>query len=159
MSSASRTDHDALYHRLFSQPGVVAQFLREFVGGPAGADIDLADLDLDRMERLNAKFHAETGQRRDGDMIWRIPRRDGHDAYLVLLLEFQSTSDHYMALRVLTYASLVWQQLVSEQRLLSDGKLPPVMPVVLYNGERRWRAPVAVRELVGLPAGSRLWRW
>ena len=94
-------DHDALYHRLFSHPDMVAQLLREFVAGPW-----LDDLDLDGMERQNAKFHAATGERREGDMVWRIPRRGGGDTYLVLLLEFQSTPDHWMALRVLVYAGL-----------------------------------------------------
>ena len=75
-------DHDALYHRLFSHPGMVAQLLREFVAGPW-----LDDLDLDRMERLNAKFHADTTERRDGDMIWRMPRHGGGDTYLVRIVE------------------------------------------------------------------------
>jgi hypothetical protein len=48
---------------------------------------------------------------------------------------------------------------VAERRLVSDGKLPPLLPVVLYNGDARWRAPAAVRDLVGLPEASRLWRW
>jgi hypothetical protein len=90
-------DHDSLYHRLFGHPDMVAQLLREFVAGPW-----LDDLDLEGMTRENAKFHTATGDRREGDMIWRIPRRDGGDTYLVLLLEFQSTSDHWMALRVLS---------------------------------------------------------
>ena len=47
-------DHDGLYHRLFSDPRIVAQLLREFVAGPW-----LDDLDLDAMERLNAKLHAD----------------------------------------------------------------------------------------------------
>jgi predicted transposase YdaD len=154
MATASSPDHDALYQRLFSHPGVVAQLLRGFVDSPW-----LADLDLEGMERLNTKFHADTGQRREGDMIWRIPRRDGQDAYLVLLLEFQSTSDHYMALRVLNYAALLWQQLAREERLAPNGALPPLLPVVLYNGDAPWRAPVAVRDLVGLPKLSPLWHW
>jgi hypothetical protein len=147
-------DHDTVYHRLFSHPGMVAQLLREFVAGPW-----LDDLDLDGMERLNAKFHAETSERREGDMIWRIPRRGGGDTYLVLLLEFQSTPNHWMALRALVYAGLLWQQLVREQRLPLDGRLPPVLPVVVYNGDRRWAAPLALHELVGLPENSPLWRW
>ena len=113
-------DHDKLHHRLFDHPGMVAQLLHEFVAGPW-----LDDLDLEGMERLNARFHAETGKRREGDMVWRIPRRDGSDTYLVLLLEFQSTPDPWMALRVLVYASLLWQQLVDEKRLPPDGRLPP----------------------------------
>ncbi len=128
---------------------MVAQLLREFVGGPGGAGIDLADLDLDGMKRLNAKFHADTGQRREGDMIWRIPRHDGSDTFLLLLLEFQSTSDQYMALRVLTYAGLLWQQLVSEGELGSGGKLPPQLPLVVYNGEARWRRGTLAARHVG----------
>lgn len=133
---------------------MVAQLLREFVAGPW-----LDELDLDGMARLNAKFHAATGDRREGDMIWRIPRRDGGDTYLVLLLEFQSTPDPWMALRMLVYASLLWQQLLTEKSSLPDGRLPPILPVVLYNGDRRWAAPLALRDLVGLAEGSPLWQW
>jgi hypothetical protein len=154
MAPPGRPDHDGLYHRLFSDPAVTAQLLTTFV---RGAWLD--DLDLDGMERLNAKFHADTGERREGDMVWRIPRRDGEDTYLLLLLEFQSSTDQYMALRVLTYASLLWQQLAAEQRLMPGGKLPPILPVVLHSGDTQWRAPVALRDLIGLPEGSSLWPW
>jgi hypothetical protein len=133
---------------------VVAQLLRGFAGA-----IALGDFELEGMERLNTKFHAATGHRREGDMIWRIPRKGGGEAYLVLLLEFQSTSDYFMALRVLAYAALLWQQLVREKRLMEGAKLPPLLPVVLFNGRDGWRAPFAVRELVGLEGQSLLWRW
>jgi hypothetical protein len=148
------SDHDSLYHRFFSDPAIVAQLLREFVPG-----LWLEGLDLGGLERLNTKFHAETGERREADLVWRIPRQEGGDAYLMLLLEFQSTSDPWMALRMLVYAGLLWQQLVREQRLLPDGRLPPILPIVLYNGDPSWRAPVDLRDLVGLPDGSPLWRW
>jgi hypothetical protein len=57
MTTASRSDHDARYQRLFSHPGVVAQLLRSFVDGPW-----LTGLDLEAMERLN------------GAPFWRIAR-------------------------------------------------------------------------------------
>jgi hypothetical protein len=152
--TTAKLDHDALYHRLFSDPAVVAQLLREFVAGPW-----LDGLELDGLERLNTKFHADTGERREGDLVWRIPRREGGDAYVMLLLEFQSTPDPWMALRMLVYAGLLWQQLVREQRLTPDGKLPPILPVVLYNGDPRWRAPVDLGDQIGLPEASALWRW
>lgn len=152
--TTAKPDHDALYHRFFSDPAVVAQLLREFAAGPW-----LDGLDLDGLERLNTKFHADTGERREGDLVWRIPRRDGGDAYVMLLLEFQSTPDHWMALRMLVYAGLLWQQLVREQRLMPDGRLPPILPIVLYNGDPRWRAPVELSDLVGLPKASAMWQW
>jgi len=152
--STSKPDHDALYHRFFSDPAIVAQLLREFVGGAW-----LDGLDLDGMERLNTKFHADSNERREGDLVWRIPRHDGGDTYVLLLLEFQSAADHWMALRLMVYVGLLWQLLIREQRLLPDGKLPPILPIVLYNGDPRWRAPLELRELVGLPEASPMWRW
>ncbi len=152
--TTAKPDHDALYHRFFSDPAVVAQLLREFVAGPW-----LDGLDLEGMERLNTKLQADTGERREGDLVWRIPRQDGGDAYVMLLLEFQSSPDPWMALRMLVYAGLLWQQLVREQRLMPDGRLPPILPIVLYNGDPRWRAAVDLRDLVGLPEASPLWQW
>jgi hypothetical protein len=46
-------DRDGLYHRLFDNPGVVAELLREFLAGPW-----LDDLDLNGMTRESATFYA-----------------------------------------------------------------------------------------------------
>lgn len=94
--------HDALYHQMFSHPGMVAQLLREFIDEPW-----VADLDLEAMQRENPRLDAGNGIRRQGDMIWRIPLKSGGDAYLLLLLEFQSTQDRWMALRVMVYAGML----------------------------------------------------
>jgi hypothetical protein len=147
-------DHDALYHRLFSHPGMVAQLLREFVAEPW-----LDDLDLDAMQRVNARFHGRAGIRRDGDVIWRVKLKAGGESYLLLMLEFQSSSDRWMALRAMVYAGLLWQHVVQEKRLAPDGRLPPVFPVVIYNGDPRWAAPASLRPLIALPDHSPLWQW
>ena len=144
-------DHDALYHRLFSHPVMVEQLLREFVPEAAG-------LDLARMERVAAKFHSRNGQRREGDVIWRLPAPDGTDVYLYLLMEFQSRTDWWMAVRAQVYEGLLWQQLIAE-KTLKPGDRPPVLLLVLYNGEPRWTAPTAVADLIALPAESPLWPW
>jgi len=47
------TDHDTLYHRLFSYPLLVEQLIRAFV-----PEAMAAGLMFERMERVNAKFHA-----------------------------------------------------------------------------------------------------
>ncbi len=146
------TDHDALYHRLFSHAGMVEDLLRGFVAEPW-----LNELDLAGMERINAKFHAEGGIRREGDIVWRIPMHGGGDAYLALLLEFQSRPERHMALRMMVYAGLLWQQLIHEGRIAADGLLPPIMPIVIYNGDARWTMPLSLRPLIGLPPESPFW--
>ncbi|MBF0304123.1 MAG: Rpn family recombination-promoting nuclease/putative transposase [Alphaproteobacteria bacterium] len=147
-------DHDSLYHRLFSHPGMIAQLLRDFVDEPW-----VEDLDLSAMRRVNAKLHADTGERRDGDMVWRIPVKDGSNLYLLLLLEFQSTPERWMALRVMVYVGLLYQHLINENLVRPGQRLPPVLPMVLYNGDPRWVMPPSLRELIDLPPESPFWRW
>ncbi|MBF0611312.1 MAG: hypothetical protein HQL55_09315 [Magnetococcales bacterium] len=39
------------------------------------------------------------------------------------------------------------------------GFLPPVFPVIIHNGDRPWMAPIRLRELIGLPEDSHLWKF
>ena len=57
---------------------------------------------------------------------------------MLVLLEFQSTADSFMALRVLEYAALLYGELL-HRGVAKPGALPPVLPVVLYNGDAPWR--------------------
>ncbi|WP_299439007.1 Rpn family recombination-promoting nuclease/putative transposase [uncultured Rhodospira sp.] len=147
-------DHDSLYHRLFSHPLMVEHLVRDAVPDAMAAGVDFA-----RMERVVAKFHDRAGQRRDGDVIWRLPTREGVDVYLYLLLEFQSRNDWWMAVRAQVYEGLLWQHLIAERSLKAGDPLPPVLLVVLHNGTDRWSAPTDTADLVGLPAESPLWPW
>jgi hypothetical protein len=152
------TDHDTLYHRLFSHPLLVEQLIRTFV-----PEAMAAGLLFERMERVNAKFHAEAldgeTHRREGDVIWRLPTEGGPDLFLYVLVEFQSRIDWWMAVRTQIYEGLLWQQLIAERKLTAGDALPPVLMLVLYNGEARWNAPVATADLIALPTESPLWPW
>ncbi|WP_267880978.1 Rpn family recombination-promoting nuclease/putative transposase, partial [Ferrovum myxofaciens] len=65
-----------------------------------------------------------------------------------MLIEFQSTVDKYMALRMMVYMGLLYQDLIKQGMVLSDGRLPPVLPIVLYNGSQRWTAVTDVFDLI-----------
>lgn len=146
---------DALYHRLFSHPLMLRQLIDDFVPEAAGLGLDFS-----AMNRVSAKFHADPdGTRREADVIWRIPLRDGSEIYLYIMLEFQSRIDPWMAVRVQTYQGLLWQQIIQSQRLGVGDRLPPLLTVVLYNGAPTWSAPVQITDLIDLPAASPLWPW
>ena len=53
-----------------------------------------------------------------------------------------------MAVRMLTYSGLLYQRLVGEGVLRERGALPPVLPVVIYNGRSPWTASADVAELI-----------
>ncbi|NOZ52128.1 MAG: DUF4351 domain-containing protein [Gammaproteobacteria bacterium] len=148
--------HDRSYHRLFSEPELLEDLVRNFVD-----ESWVNELDFAKMVRVNAKFHSEALERRDGDIIVRIPflKEQQREIYLYLLLEFQSTIDEWMALRFGTYVHLLYEQITKEGRLAPDGRLPPVFPLVLYNGDKHWDAALDLKSLISLPPNTPLWQW
>jgi len=85
------SDSDSLYHRLFSHPDMVEELVREFVPEALAAGLDFSGL-----QRVNPKFHIgrRSARRREGDVIWRLPTREGADIYLYLLMEFLCGAPH-----------------------------------------------------------------
>ena len=138
---------DPNYKRLFSFPRMVEDLLRGFLPGDW-----LAELDFSTLKKLPTEYVSDELLKRHGDCVWRMRRRRGEWLYLLVLLEFQSTAEPWMALRILTYTSLLYQELVRNDVLDARGRLPPVLPVVLYNGDSRWKAAVEVGELIA-PVG------
>ena len=142
---------DPNYKRLFSFPRMVEDLLRGLLPGDWLDEVDFPTLD-----KLPTEYVSDELLKRHGDCVWRVRRRRrGEWLYLLVLLEFQSTDEPRMALRILAYTSLLYQELVRNDALDAGGRLPPVLPIVLYNGEARWRAAVEVGELIA-PVGPEL---
>ena len=146
--------YDGSYHKLFSNPEMIEDLVRHFVHE------DWVDaLDFKSRERINTKFHSEKLQRRESDIIFRILTEAGESTYLYLLLEFQSSQDHWMPLRINTYVSLFYEHLIKDKQLTNKGMLPSVFPIVLYNGEQRWSRATKLSQLIDLPKKSSLWAY
>lgn len=137
-----KSHSDMLYKQLFGHPEVVRDLLTGFV--PAEWT---ASLDVGAFERLNASYASENGKTRHEDIVWRA-KIGGDWVYVYLLLEFQARSDPWMALRMQVYVGLLCQDLVAQHRLTRYGKLPPVLPVVLYHGRKPWRASTDLTKLM-----------
>ena len=134
---------DAAYKQLFSQPRMV----RDLLDGFAARGWSAA-LDLDKLTALPASYVGHDLRQRHGDLVWRVGFRDDRWLYLVLLLEFQSDVDRSMAVRILTCTGLLHQRLIDEGVLRRHGALPPVLPIVIYNGRGPWTAPTDVTALL-----------
>ena len=135
--------NDPAYKWLFSRPRMVRDLLRGFAArGWSGA------LDLTSLTPLSPDYVSDDLQQRHGDLVWRVRFRGDRWLYLVLLLEFQAAVDRAMAVRMLGYTALLYQKLIADGALRGDGVLPPVLPIVIYNGRRPWTAAVDVSALI-----------
>ncbi len=138
--------HDASFKLWYDHPRMVEDLLRGFV--PANL---VSAFDFDTLEQMPAQYVDEGLRQSRGDAAWRVRFRDagsGGWLYLLVLLEFQSTVDRFMAARVLAYTGQMYLKLIRNGEVAADGKLPPVLPVVIYNGRPRWTAADEVGDIV-----------
>jgi hypothetical protein len=143
-------EHDSSYKQIFSHPRAVADLLRGFVH-----EDWVSRLDFSSLEKLNASYITDDLRERVDDLVWRLrlTRTEGGAdwVYVYLLMEFQSSPDRFMAVRMMSYLALLYLDLVKSGRVgvgRSSGLLPAVFPIVIYNGEPRWRGPQRVEDLI-----------
>ncbi len=87
---------------------------------------------------------------------------------MLILVEFQSTVEYDMALRLQGYVQRMHEQAWKERHVRQADRLPPVLTVVFYNGASPWRAQRSVwdltekgalrerdREVARMPVGMR----
>ena len=152
---------DPAYKILFSQPRMVEDTLRGYVA-PDWCD----ELDFSTLARMNAEYIGPELYSRIGDMLWRVefsegsplggpPLANGERPYLLVLFEFQSAVDSDMAWRMHEYVYLLQRRQRGNGTLKAEGREPPVLAVVVYNGDRPWTASDARSgPVVEGPSGS-----
>ena len=131
--------HDKWYTRIFSDPRIVEELLRSFVH-----EEFVDELDFSTIKKLNTKFIPVSERSRHADVVFEI-KSHGQSAYIYLFLEFQSTVDRFMALRMGRYLFEFYQEI---QRLTKSDKLNPPFPILIYNGNDTWTAPERFSELL-----------
>ena len=141
------------------------------INGIAFADLDMvrhllallpedvvAGLDTRRLRRLPAEQVGRGARRRVADMAWAVgaPTAERPHAEALLVVEFQATPHARMALRMDAYVALLRQEMA--KKLPAAAGLPPVLPVLVYTGDRPWQPP-SLRQLTApAPAGLRRWQ-
>src|SRR5690606_33673472 len=98
---------------------------------------------------------------RYGDLLFRT-RLDDRPAFIYILLEHQSSTDRFMAFRVLEYMVGIWRQYLADnhhthERGSRPGRLPAIIPLVVHNSPRgrRWSAPTELGALLDLEPETR----
>ncbi len=147
-------EQDSGYKLLFSHPEVVEDLIRGFVH-----EDWVRDLDFSTLEEVPGGYVAPNLSIRESDSVWKLRWKDDRVLYVYLLMEFQSTVDSSMALRMMVYLGLFYQDLLKRGETTPSGKLPPVLPLVLYNGYAPWGAAREVSELIEeVPGGLERYR-
>jgi predicted transposase YdaD len=117
-------------------------------------------IDLDSGELADASFVSDRHENRESDIIWKFRRQDGEEpGDVYILLELQSRPDPSMPVRFTNYETLFYQRLMAGQPAAVWRKLPPVIPLLLYNGWEPWHVPTDLGSLIeGLDPSAEIYR-
>lgn len=92
------------------------------------------------------------------DMVFTVPFRDTTEAdelTIYILIEHQSTVDHLMGYRLLSYMCQIWHGHLTEQKNAKiprrEWRLRPILPIVFYTGTQRWEMPISLAAVMDIP--------
>lgn len=138
--------HDTGYKELFGHPEFVQQLIEGF------APPEIARLmDFSTLENRSGNYITPLFEEKFEDVVWSVDihwQGKRQQVVLYILLEFQSKVDHTMPIRLLHYVACCYDHLLKTGVTTPTAGLPPVLPIVLYNGSPRWRAPVDIYDLI-----------
>ena len=106
------------------------------------------ELKIDTLHLFATEHVSRDLQKRYQDLVYQATSMTNGGA-VYLAFEFQSTVDKHMPLRMNSYCSLLLEQLVRTQPMGLDSAYPRIYPIVIYNGKRRWTAPLQLSEWFG----------
>ena len=136
--------HDKLFKEGFSDPVNAAALLRQHL--PA----EVADLlQWDQLQLIPGSFLDDDLRHSHSDLLFSAPLVADPDssACVHLLFEHQSTRDPFIALRLLRYMVLIWEEWI---RLYGNSKpLPVIFPVVLAQDRKVWKLSTQFSTLFG----------
>ena len=138
--------HDTGYKELFSHPEFVQQLMEGF------APVEIAELmNFSTLRKYNGHYITPLFEEKIEDVVWSVEitwEGTTQRVFLFILLEFQSAVDRTMPIRMMHYVACFYSELLKQKATTPGKGLPPVFPVVLYNGSKPWTAPQDIYEMV-----------
>jgi len=110
-------------------------------------------LDLDQTELQKDTFVDEELKTHYSDMLYKVPIKGTTDKNVIVfvLLEHKASSDYWTMLQMLRYIVRIWMReykAAEVEKRLDSFELPPVLPIIIYHGEKGYTAPVKLGKLI-----------
>ncbi len=140
MNNDIHSPHDKLFKAAFSQKTSAIGYLRGYLPNDIKQIIDFDTLEIYPGDYVDQALSGSSS-----DLVYKV-QINCSTAYLYLLFEHQSTPEPMMAYRLLKYMVRLWEAVFKEQNDLKI--LPPILPLVLYQGKSVWRSPLNFIDLI-----------
>ena len=139
--------HDKSYKDLYSHKEVFLDLVREMLKAPWAMNLDINNLVL-----VDKSYILSDYEENEADIVYKA-NIDGKEVIFYTLLEFQSSVDYRMPLRLFFYINEILRDYIKnlekEDKKNKKGfNVPAVIPIVLYNATREWNVPRYFKDIV-----------
>ena len=131
--SVNKPKHDQLFRKSLENPIVAYELLQAHLPQEVLAIIDTSTLKLEKESFVEPDLSTSIA-----DVLFSVKFHD-NDGYIYLLLEHQSTPEHFMAFRLFKYMVNICDRYRLENQKTEN--LPIIYPLIIYNGTKSYNAP------------------
>jgi len=132
--------YDKVLKNFFSIKYIMELFIKNFL-----KEKWTENLDLNTLELLPNDFISKDLDNYYSDLIYKVNYKN-EEIYIVILIEFQSTINKFMPLRILNYITSFYLKYLKQNDKAT--KLPFIFPVLFYTGIEEWKHSNEFEELI-----------
>lgn len=137
--------HDQFFRTAMADKRVARDFLMAWLPDELSQRVDFNQLEIQPRSHIN-----DVRKESAVDVLFKTVI-EGHEAYLYLLLEHQSTPDRLMPFRMLKYICNIIDHHLKTHDTKSDKKIPLIYPLVIYHGKRKYPFSTDLSNLIDAP--------
>ena len=147
-SKKEQIPHEGLFLKIFKNPENTSYFLKKHLS----EDIQRY-LDLDCLYLENTSYVDEGLRQHFSDLVFSvmIKGEEFPSARVYLLFEHKSAPETLIGMQILRYMAMQWRDLY-EQARIPGKRLPPILPIVIYQGQENWKPRTSFQDLVEAPS-------
>lgn len=131
-----RNEHDKIFKDLFSDKEEARKFINKYLKLKI-------PLEKNQLESYNSSYITAEYKSKEADIVYKMK-----DKNIFFLIEHQSTIDLSMPYRIENYALEIINTAVDKEKMKSNNyRYPKVIPIVLYTGEKKWKANLSFSDV------------
>jgi len=137
--------HDKFFKASLSNVRVAKSFFQHHLPASLQSYLNFNSLELQPVTYINPAL-----QKSSSDILYKVNYLNSKSAaYICILAEHQSSVDPLMPLRVWQYITAIWGETLKKSK---KAKLPLVIPIIFYNGKKKYDGSLDIRDLIEAPA-------
>jgi predicted transposase/invertase (TIGR01784 family) len=124
---------------------IAKDFLNRTLSNDFKQQVDLSTIKIEK-----ESFVQDDLKKKLSDIVYSVKTKDNKKAFVYVLIESQSSSDYWIALRLWQYMLLL-----CERHKTKKNKLPLIAPIVFYHRSKKYDAPRNLWQLFTNPETAR----